>query len=112
MKTFMIMIIAAFASLFLIIPASAAGARIELNQSNPVAGDTVTFTVSQASGAKEIRLVCGDARDVNQYPPVSSVQDETKPVGSSFVLASGNTTCVAWLLKRGEPLVGTLFWVA
>ncbi len=93
--------------------------RIELNQSNPSFGDSVSFTVSNPRSSKpDVRLVCG--RDAAYYPATQSVLDKTLPYygdGSrDFVLASegwtsGSTTCVAWLMRKGEPSVGTLFWV-
>ena len=86
-------------------------ARIVLDQDAPKNGDTVTFTVTQSGGAKEVRLVLGEGGKVNLYPPLDPVQDETKAVGSDFVLQHGDCTGVAWLLKRGKPVVGTLFWI-
>jgi hypothetical protein len=93
--------------------------RIELNQSNPSFGDSVSFTVSNPRSSKpDVRLVCG--RDAAFYPATQSVLDKTLPYYGDgpreFVLASegwtsGPTTCVAWLMRKGEPSVGTLFWV-
>ncbi len=93
--------------------------RIELNQSNPSFGDAVSFTVSNPRSPRpEVRLVCG--RDAAYYPATQSVLDKTLPYYGDgtreFVLGSdawtsGSTTCVAWLMRKGEPSVGTLFWV-
>lgn len=90
------------------------GSRIELDQENPAAGDIVTFTV-QAKGATDIDLVCGDAQEVNHWPPgtASSIR---LPVGSSFELPTNPNdddgyTAVAWLIKKGDAVAGTLFWV-
>lgn len=103
------------------LPALAGGGdpRIELDQSNPSFGTSVTFTLSNPRGPRpEVRLVCG--RDAAYYPPTRAVFDKTLPYYGEgtreFVLASdiwtsGSNTCVAWLMRKGEPFVGTLFWV-
>ncbi len=104
------------------IPALAGGGdpRIELDQSNPAYGDTVTFTVSNPRGPRpDVKLVCG--ADAAYYPATQSVLEKTLSYSTDgrttpFVLASdswtsGGNTCVAWLMRKGEPLVGTLFWV-
>ena len=104
--------------------------RIELNSSagaadasgeaaGPSYGDSVSFTVTNARTPRpEVRLVCG--RDAAYYPPQQAVLDVTLPYYGNgtreFVLASdtwtsGGNTCVAWLMRKGEPAVGTLFWV-
>lgn len=102
-------------------PALAGGGdpRIELDQSNPSFGDSVTFTVSNPRAPRpEVRLVCG--RDAAYYPPTQAVLDVTLPYYGdgtrAFVLSSeswtgGGNTCVAWLMRKGEPFVGTIFWV-
>jgi hypothetical protein len=94
--------------------------RIELDQANPSFGDAVTFTVSNPRAPRpEVRLVCG--RDAAYYPPQEAVLDATLPYYGdgtrAFVLSSdkwmsGPNTCVAWLMRKGEPFVGTLFWVS
>ena len=111
------------------VPAMARGndTRIELNASatrsadaGPVYGDSVSFTVTNPKTPRpEVRLVCG--RDAAYYPPQQAVLDKTLPYYGDgtreFVLASdawtsGPNTCVAWLMRKGEPAVGTLFWVS
>ena len=94
--------------------------RIELDQSNPSFGDSVTFTVSNPRAPRpEVRLVCG--RDAAYYPSKEAVLDKTLPyygegtrefVLSSDKWTSGSQTCVAWLMRKGEPFVGTIFWVS
>ena len=100
--------------------AGAGDPRIALDQSNPAFGDSVTFTVSNPRAPRpEVRLVCG--RDAAYYPAQQAVLDKTLPYygdGSrAFTLSSdewtsGSNTCVAWLMRKGEPFVGTLFWVS
>jgi hypothetical protein len=62
--------------------------------------------------------VCGP--DAAYYPPAHAVLDQTLPYYGSgtreFVLrndtwTSGPNTCVAWMMRKGEPQVGVLFWV-
>ncbi len=99
--------------------AGAGDPRIELDQANPSFGDSVTFTVSNPRAPRpEVRLVCGP--DAAYYPPTQAVLDQTLPYYGGgtreFVLASdtwrsGSNTCVAWLMRKGAPFVGTLFWV-
>lgn len=95
--------------------AAQTGARIVLDQDNPVAGDVVTFTV-EAKGATEIDLVCGDANQVNHWPPGTGISTRL-PVGSEFTLPEiagtrdDGYTAVAWLMKKGDPVMGVLFWV-
>lgn len=111
------------------VPALAGGGdpRIELATSansletsaGPVFGDSVSFTVSNARTSRpEVRLVCG--RDAAYYPPTQAVLDKTLPyygegtrefLLSSDAWTSGSNTCVAWMMRKGEPQVGTLFWV-
>lgn len=111
------------------LPALAGGSdpRIELSRSSsslasstgPAYGDSVSFTVSNARSSRpEVRLVCG--RDAAYYPPAQAVLDKTLPyygdgprefVLSSDAWTSGGNTCVAWLMRKGEPQVGTIFWV-
>jgi hypothetical protein len=93
--------------------------RIELNQSNPAFGDSVSFTISNPRAPRpEVRLVCG--KDAAYYPSHQAVLDQTLPyygdgtrefVLSSDAWTSGSNTCVAWLMRKGEPSVGVLFWV-
>ena len=93
--------------------------RIELDQSNPSFGESVTFTVSNPRAPRpDVRLVCG--RDAAYYPSQEAVLDTTLAyygegtrdfVLSSDKWTSGPNTCVAWLMRKGEPSVGTLFWV-
>src|SRR5215208_4890142 len=69
--------------------------RIELDQSNPSFGDSVTFTVSNPRAPRpEVRLVCG--RDAAYYPVNEAVLDKTLPYygdGSrAFVLSSDSWT--------------------
>ena len=112
-------------------PALAGGAsggdpRIDLapsstlaTSSGPSYGDTISFAVSNPRTSKpEVRLGCG--RDAAYYPPRQAVLDQTLPYYGDgtrdFVLASdawggGGNTCVAWLMRKGEPEVGVLFWV-
>jgi len=121
--------LSAFVIALLGIPALAGGSdpRIELTSSNtslassagPSHGDSVSFTVTNARTSRpEVRLVCG--RDAAYYPPSQAVLDKTLPyygdgprafVLSSDAWTSGGNTCVAWLMRKGEPEVGTLFWV-
>jgi len=107
--------------------AGSSDTRIELATSGssleastgPSYGDSVSFTVSNARTPRpEVRLVCG--RDAAYYPPTQAVLDKTLPYygdgAREFVLASdtwtsGGNTCVAWMMRKGEPAVGTLFWV-
>ena len=94
--------------------------RIELDQPNPSFGDSVTLTVSNPRAPRpEVRLVCG--RDAAYYPSKEAVLDTTLPyygdgtrefVLSSDKWTSGSQTCVAWLMRKGEPFVGTIFWVS
>jgi hypothetical protein len=110
-------------------PAIAGGGdpRIELAPSSATAeasggvshGDTVSFALSNPRTSRpEVRLVCGP--DAAYYPPSRAVLDQTLPYYGSgtreFVLASaewtdGGNTCVAWMMRKGEPQVGVLFWV-
>ncbi|MFL6071618.1 MAG: hypothetical protein ACJ73L_02495 [Actinomycetes bacterium] len=85
----------------------------------PSYGESISFTLSNARTSKpEVRLVCGS--DAAYYPPTQAVLDQTLPYYGSgtreFVLASdkwtgGGNTCVAWMMRKGEPQVGVLFWV-
>ena len=107
------------------VPALAGGGdpRIELDQHNPAYGDSVTFTLSNAKGSRaDVRLVCGqDAlHSWTSDPAARLVMDQTLPYyGDStreFLLSSpgwtsGGNYCVAWLMRKGEALAGTLFWV-
>lgn len=102
-------------------PALAGGGdpRIELDQANPSFGDSVSFTISNPRAPRpEVRLICG--RDAAYYPSTQAVLDQTLPyygdgtrefVLSSAAWTTGSNTCVAWLMRKGEPLVGTLFRV-
>jgi hypothetical protein len=110
-------------------PALAGGSdpRIDLAPSNTLAdssglsvGDHVSFTLSNPRTSKpEVRLVCG--KDAAYYPARQAVLDETLPYYGDgtreFTLSdpdswsSGGNTCVAWLMRKGEPEVGVLFWV-
>jgi hypothetical protein len=113
------------------LPALAGGndTRIDLAQSTvtaggsstagPAYGDTVTFTVTNAKTPRpDVRLVCGP--DAAYYPSQQAVLDKTLPYYGDgtreFVLSSdkwtgGGNTCVAWLMRKGEPVTGVLFWV-
>ncbi len=85
----------------------------------PAYGDSVSFTLSNSRTSRpDVRLVCGP--DAAYYPPTQAVLDKTLPYYGSgtreFVLASdkwtgGGNTCVAWMMRKGEPQVGVLFWV-
>jgi hypothetical protein len=109
-------------------PALAGGndPRIDLAPSSALAessglshGDAISFTLTSPRTSKpEVRLVCG--QDAAYYRPRQVVLDETLPYYGDgtreFVLASddwtsGGNTCVAWLMRKGEPEVGVLFWV-
>ena len=121
-RTALLAVLSALVVSLLGIPALAGGGdpRIELDQSNPAYGDSVTFTVSNPRGPRpDVRLVCGpDAAYYNSA--TRTVLDKTLSYNgdnsTEFVLASdtwtsGGNFCVAWLMRKGEPLVGTLFWV-
>ena len=85
----------------------------------PSYGDSISFTLSNPRTSRpDVRLVCGP--DAAYYPPQKAVLDETLPYygsgGREFVLASdrwssGGNTCVAWMMRKGTPEVGVLFWV-
>ena len=85
----------------------------------PSFGDSVSFTLSNSRTSKpDVRLVCGP--DAAYYPSTQAVLDKTLPYYGSgtreFVLSSdkwtsGPNTCVAWMMRKGEPQVGVLFWV-
>ena len=106
----------------LAVPAMAGGGdpRIQLDQDSPAYGDTVTFTLSNTRGPRpDVQLVCGS--DALYYPNSRSlVMNQTLPYYGDgtrgFVLSSPNWTgggnfCVAWLMRKGEQMAGTLFWV-
>ena len=109
------------------VPALAGGndSRIDLVMSTksadadgPSYGESVSFALTNPKTPRpEVRLVCG--KDAAYYPPTQAVLDKTLPYYGEgtreFRLASdawtsGGNTCVAWLMRKGQPVVGTIFY--
>jgi len=85
-----------------------AGSSIELDQENPKAGDYVTFTIEQGGANPMVQLQAGDRVAFGE----DIIYDLTQAGDAEFALPDTSTTAIAWLLKKGEPVVGTLFWIA